>query len=78
MSWEFKVLEPIDYGHPGGSTARYEEFEKNLAELCNDGWEIVQMVPSMIRGRITASGRDEMLNLTTVAMIALLRRKVDK
>ena len=77
MAWEYKVIEPLDYGHPGGSQARYENFEKELAELSKEGWEVIQMVPSMMRGRSTPGGKDEAISLTVVAMIALLRRQVE-
>jgi hypothetical protein len=75
MAWEYKILEPMDYGHPGAAP-RYAEFAKELAELAKDGWEIVQITPSMLRGRIVEGGREDTINLTTVAILAVLRRQV--
>jgi hypothetical protein len=77
MAWEYKIVEPIDYGHPGGSVPRYDEFAKELTKLCSEGWEVVQMVPSMMRGRLTAGAKDDMVSMTAVALIALLRRNVE-
>ena len=77
MSWEYKVIEPLDYGHPGASP-RYGEFADELTAHSKDGWEFVQMIPGMMRGRIIPGGKDtEQVNITTVGICALLRRKVE-
>jgi len=76
MSWEYMTLEPTDYGHPGAG-ARYGGFVEELNRLAGDGWELVQLAPSMMRGRITPAGQDETVTLTAVALCAILRRKVE-
>ena len=74
MSWEYKMLEPMDYGHPGAGP-RFTELEEELKKLSEEGWEVVQLVPSMMRGRKVPGAREDTITLTTVAMCALLRRK---
>ena len=77
MAWEYKILEPLDYGHPGAG-ARFTNLSDELTELSKDGWEVVQMVPGMARGRIVPGGKDtEQVNITTVGMIVVLRRQVE-
>ncbi len=76
MTWEYKMLEPMDYGHPG-SGPRFQEFTDEVTKLCNDGWELVHLVPSMMRGRKVSGGREDTITMTTVAMAALMRRKVE-
>ncbi len=77
MSCEYKILEPTDYGHPGAG-ARFEEFVKELNEHAKEGWEIVQLVPDMMRGRMTATGgKDETITLTTIGLCAVLRRRTE-
>jgi len=75
MNWEYKLLEPLDYGHPGAG-ARFVSLEEELAALSKDGWEVIQMVPGMMRGRIIPGGKDtDQVNLTTVGLVVLLRRQ---
>ncbi|MCX6646083.1 MAG: DUF4177 domain-containing protein [bacterium] len=76
MAYEYKILEPMDYGHPGAG-ARYQDFQSELSELSDEGWELVQLVPSMMRGRKVPGGREDNISMTTVAMVAVLRRKIE-
>lgn len=77
MSWEYKVLEPTDYSHPGAGP-RFTEFVEELNELAKEGWEVVQLAPSRMRGRLSkSSGKDSPFTATTITMCVLLRRKVD-
>jgi len=76
MAWEYKILEPLDYGHPGAEP-RYGEFAEELTKLSAEGWEVVQLTPAMMRGRIVPGSQADQLNLTTTGLVALLRRKVE-
>ncbi|MCK4719947.1 DUF4177 domain-containing protein [bacterium] len=76
MAYEYKILEPMDYGHPGAGK-RFTELETELAKLSKEGWEVHEVVPSMMRGRKVSGGREDTISMTTVAMIAILRRKLD-
>ena len=77
MAWEYKVLEPLDYGHPGAG-ARIENLSQELAEMSKEGWEVVQMLPGMARGRMVPGGKNtEQVNITTAGVIVLLRRQVE-
>jgi len=78
MSWEYKVIESLDYGHPGGSEPRFGEMAGELNRLSGEGWEVVEMSPSLMRGRVTAGGKEDTLSLTTVAFCVLLRREASK
>lgn len=73
MVYEYKILEPMDYGHPGAG-ARYMDLESELSLLSEEGWDLVQLVPSMMRGRKVPGGREDTITMTTVAMVAVLRR----
>ena len=78
MAFEYKVLESLDYGHPGGSDGRYHEMEEELKQLSMEGWEVVNMAPTMLRGRVTnTGGNTDNLNLTAVTVMVLLRRPID-
>ena len=78
MSWEYKILEPSDYGHPGAGP-RFSEFVDELNKLAKEGWEVVQLTPSLMRGRLTkeTSGKDSPFSITTVVLCALLRREIE-
>lgn len=77
MGWEYRILEPTDYSHPGAGQ-RFSDFVEELNKLAKEGWEVVQLTPSMMRGRVTkSSGKDTPVTMTTVTMCALLRRKVE-
>jgi hypothetical protein len=77
MTWEYKTIESTDFGHPGG-VPRYQELTSDLGKLSTEGWEVVQIVPTMTRGRADASGGGgkESSMLTAVALLVLLRRQV--
>jgi hypothetical protein len=78
MAWEYKTVESTDFGHPGGAP-RYQEFVEELGRLSKEGWEVDQLVPTMQRGRAEspAGGGRESSSLTAVAIMALLKRKVE-
>lgn len=81
MPWEYKIVEGIDYGHPGGSP-RYQEFLKELTRLSEEGWEVDHLVPSMQRGRTEVpggrgEGSRESSSHTAVAILALLKRRTE-
>ena len=78
MSWEYKLLESLDYGHPGGSEPRFGEMADELTKLSNEGWEFVGMSPSYMRGRVTPGGKEETVSLTTIGFCVLLRKETDK
>jgi len=78
MAWEYKFVESTDFSHPGGGP-RFSSFLQELGNLSREGWEVDQLVPTMHRGRADSSagvGR-ESSSTTAVALIALLRRKVE-
>jgi hypothetical protein len=77
MTWEYKTIESTDFGHPGG-VPRYQELSEELGKLSAEGWEVVQIVPTMQRGRADASagGGKESSTVTVVAMLVMLRRAV--
>ena len=78
MAWEYKFVESTDFSHPGGGP-RFQNFLEELKNLSREGWEVDQLVPTMQRGRADSSagvGR-ESSSLTAVALIALLKRKVE-
>ena len=78
MAWEYRIIESLDYGHPGGSEPRYQTFAEQLNELSKEGWEIDQIAPSMMRGRISrGGGKDDSVSLTTIAICAIMKRKVE-
>jgi len=72
------TLEATDYGHPGGGP-RFKEFYEELGRLSKEGWEVDHVVPTMQRGRADSSGGGgkESSSLTAVALLALLKRKVE-
>lgn len=76
MAYEYKILEPMDYGHPGAG-ARFTELETEMNKLSKEGWDVHQVVQSMMRGRKVSGGREDTITMSTVAMIVILRRKVD-
>lgn len=76
MAYEYKILEPMDYGHPGAGV-RYTDLQAELTELSKEGWELHQLVPSMMRGRKVPGGREDTITMTTVAMVAVLRREIE-
>jgi hypothetical protein len=77
MAWEYTTVEMTDFGHPGGQP-RYQELVAELGKKSLDGWEVVQVVPTMQRGRAdqSAGGGKESSTLTAVALLVLLRRQV--
>lgn len=80
MTWEYKIIEATDYGHPGG-TPRYQEFLNELSALSKEGWEVDQLVPTLQRGRTDTTGQEfggkGYSSLTAVALLALLKRKIE-
>jgi hypothetical protein len=77
MTWEYKTIEATDFGHPGG-VPRYQELTADIGKLSAEGWEVIQVVPTMQRGRADASGGGgkESSMLTVVALLVMLRRQV--
>jgi hypothetical protein len=76
MAYEYKIIETIDYGHPGAGV-RFGEFQAGLNELSKEGWELHQLVPGMMRGRMVEGGREDTITMTTVAIVAVLRRQIE-
>ena len=70
------TVEMTDFGHPGG-TPRFLALAAELGKLSTEGWEVVQIVPTMQRGRADSSGGGkESSSMTAVALLVMLRRQV--